>query len=149
MSSKIAMLALVSMAVMAAPVASAQSVADELRAAEAEWQRLFDAGDAKGLAALYAEDAMRLPPDGSRTVGREAIEAALAGDIDFGLELDLETTDVGHDDDGELGWVVGDQTVRFPVDGEMMTGTGNYIIVYRKEDDGAWRIVVDTWNDAP
>ena len=149
MLSKTTMLALASMAVMAAPVASAQSVAEELQAAEAEWQRLFDAGDAEGLAALYAEDAMRLPPDGSRTVGRDAIRTALEGDIGAGLELDLETTDVGHDDDGELGWVVGDQTVRFPVDGEMMTGTGNYIIVYRKDDDGAWRIVIDTWNDAP
>lgn len=149
MLSKTTMLALASMAVMAAPVASAQSVAEELQAAEAEWQRLFDAGDAEGLAALYAEDAMRLPPDGSRTVGREAIRAALAGDMAAGLELDLQTTELGHDDDGELGWVVGDQTVRFPVDGEMMTGTGNYIIVYRKDEDGAWRIVVDTWNDAP
>ena len=149
MLSKITMLALVPMAVLAATAVSAQTVADELRAAEDEWQRLFEAGDAEGLAALYAEDGMRLPPDGSRTVGRDAIRVALEGDIGAGLELELETTDVGHDDDGELGWVVGDQTVRFPVDGEMMTGTGNYIIVYRKEDDGAWRIVIDTWNDAP
>jgi uncharacterized protein (TIGR02246 family) len=146
---KSGVLALTAIAVMTAAVASAQTVEEELRAAEAEWQRLWDAGDAEGLAALYAEDAMRLPPDGSRTVGRVAIQEVFEGDMGAGLELDLETTDVGHDEDGELGWVIGDQTVRYPANGEMMTGTGNYVIVYRKEADGAWRIVVDTWNDAP
>ena len=149
MLSKIAMLALVPMAVLAATAVSAQTVADELRAAEDEWQRLWDAKDAEGLAGLYAEDAMRLPPDGSRVVGRDAIQAAVEGELAAGLVVQLSATDVGHDDDGDLGWVVGDQTVQFPSDGGMMTGTGNYVVVYRKEDDGQWRIVIDTWNDAP
>lgn len=149
MIAKVTTLALAAMPLMAATTVSAQTIEAELRAAEDEWQRRWDAKDAEGLAALYAEDAMRLPPDGSRTVGRDAIEAVFEDEFAAGLVVQLDATDVGHDDDGELGWVVGDQTVQFPVDGEMVTGTGNYVVVYRKEADGAWRIVIDTWNDAP
>jgi uncharacterized protein (TIGR02246 family) len=141
-------LALAVILALGVPAASAQTVADELRAAEDRWEALWQAKDAEGLAALYATDAMRLPPDGSRTVGLEAIEAMLEEEFAAGLEnLQLEATEIGHD--GDLGWVVGDQSIEFPVEGEMMTGTGNYVVIYRKEDDGVWRIVVDTWNDAP
>lgn len=132
----------------AGTVAAAQTVEDELRAAEDQWQDLFNAGDAAGLAALYADDAMRLPPDGSRTVGRAAIEAALQGDFDAGLEnIQLDATDIGHE--GDLAYVVGDNTIDFPMGDAMGTGSGTYVLIYRKEDDGAWRIVVETWNDAP
>ena len=141
------------LAVAALPIAAwhgvaAQTVADELRAAEDEWQALWLAKDAQALAALYAEDGMRLPPDATRTVGRDAIEAMFEDEFVAGLEnLQLEATDIGHD--GNLGWIVGNSTIEFPMGDSMGTGTGNYVVVYRKEADGAWRIVIDTWNDAP
>jgi len=127
---------------------AAQTVADELRAAEAKWSALWAAQDAPGLAALYAEDGMRLPPDATRVVGRDAIAAMFADEFAAGLEnLQLEATDIGHD--GNLGYVVGNLTIEFPMGDTMGTGTGNYVVVYRKEADGVWRIVIDTWNDAP
>lgn len=141
------------MAVAAQPVAAwhgvtAQTVADELRAAEVNWSELWAAKDAQGLAALYTEDAMRLPPDATRTVGRDAIAAMFEDEFAAGLEnLQLEATDIGHD--GNVGWVVGNSTIQFPMGDTMGTGTGNYVVVYRKEADGVWRIVIDTWNDAP
>lgn len=140
-------------AVAALPMAAwhgvaAQTVADELRAAEDRWEELWAAKDAQALAALYTEDAMRLPPDATRIVGREAIAAMFEDEFAAGLEnLQLEPTDIGHD--GDLGWVVGNQSIDFPMGETMGTGTGNYVIVYRREADGVWRIVIDTWNDAP
>ena len=119
-----------------------------MRAAEEQFETIWNEKDAAGLAELYAEDGMRLPPDGSRTVGREAIEAMFAGEFEAGLSnLQLDATEFGHD--GNLGWVVGNSTIEFPTGDTMGTGTGNYVVVYRKEDDGVWRIVIDTWNDAP
>jgi uncharacterized protein (TIGR02246 family) len=148
MIGKFRALALATIAVMTAAVASAQTVEDELRAAEDTREELWNAKDAAGLAALYTEDAMRLPPDAGRTVGREAIEAMFEGEFAAGLEnMQLEATDIGHD--GNLGWVVGNTTIDFPMGDTMGTGTGNYVVIYRKEADGAWRLVVDTWNDAP
>jgi uncharacterized protein (TIGR02246 family) len=144
----VAILAVASLTMAAWHGVAAQTVADELRAAEDEWQALWLAKDAQALAALYAEDGMRLPPDATRTVGREAIEAMFEDEFAAGLEnLQLEATEMGHD--GNLGWIVGNSTIEFPMGDSMGTGTGNYVVVYRKEADGVWRIVVDTWNDAP
>lgn len=144
----VAILAVAALTMAAWHGVAAQTVADELRAAEDEWQALWLAKDAQALAALYAEDGMRLPPDATRTVGRDAIEAMFEDEFAAGLEnLQLEATDMGHD--GNLGWIVGNSTIEFPMGDSMGTGTGNYVVVYRKEADGVWRIVVDTWNDAP
>lgn len=148
MLTRMAILAVVAFPIVTVAPASAQTVADQLRAAEAEWEALWNAQDAEGLAALYVEDGMRLPPDATRTVGREAIEAMFNAEFAAGLEnIQLEATEIGHD--GGLGWIVGNNTIDFPMGDTMGTGTGNYVVIYRKEDDGAWRIVVDTWNDAP
>jgi uncharacterized protein (TIGR02246 family) len=148
MNSKSFSFALAAVFALGAAAASAQTAEAELRAAEDRFETLWNAKDAAGLAALYAEDGMRLPPDASRVVGPDAIEAMFREEFAAGLDdLRLEATEIGHD--GNLGWVVGDNTIAFPVDGEMMTGTGNYVVVYRREDDGVWRIVIDTWNDAP
>ncbi|WP_167767190.1 YybH family protein [Jannaschia formosa] len=141
-------LALASMLALGVPAASAQTFADDPRPAEDRWEALWQAKDAEALAALYATDAMRLPPHGSRTVGPEAIEAVFEEEFAAGLEnLQLEATEIGHD--GNLGRAVGDQSVEFPVEGEMMTGTGTSVVHHRKEEDGVWRIVIGTWNDAP
>lgn len=148
MITRMAILALACLPMATVAAASEQTVADELRVAEDEWEALWNAQDAAALAALYAEDGMRLPPDATRTVGRDAIEAMFNAEFEAGLEnIQLETTDIGHD--GNLGWIVGNNTIDFPMGDTMGTGTGNYVVIYRKEDDGAWRIVVDTWNDAP
>ena len=90
---------------------------------------------------------MRLPPDATRTVGRDAIEAMFEDEFAAVENLQLEATDIDHD--GNVGWVVGNSTIEFPMGDTMGTGTGNYVVVYRKEADGVWRIVIDTWNDAP
>jgi uncharacterized protein (TIGR02246 family) len=127
----------------------AESVRDALNQAEQTWARLYNAKDADGLAKRYVEDAMRLPPDTSRHQGRAAIQANLQKEFDGGVtNCKLQVTDVGSD--GNLAWLVGNFSVDYPAEGgKMATATGNYVSVYRKEADGIWRTVLDTWNDTP
>lgn len=129
--------------------ASAAEVPEELKQAEQEWAALFNAKDAPGLAGRYTEDGMRLPPDATWVVGREAVQAHLQGELDAGLtNIKLEPSEGGSE--GNLGWVVGEFMVDYPTEGgETGTATGTYSVVYRKEADGVWRLAVDTWNDAP
>ena len=46
-----------------------------VREARAKWTEAYIKGDAKALAALYSEDAYRLPPDEDMIHSRSAIEA--------------------------------------------------------------------------
>ena len=55
--------------------AASPNSADEaaIRAQAARWEKAYNSGDAKGVAAQYAEDALLLPPGTSGVRGRAAI----------------------------------------------------------------------------
>ena len=149
MQKRIAVMAVLVLGSMFWSSAQAQSVRDALIEAEKTWAKLYNAKDAAGLAKRYVEDGMRLPPDATRHQGRAAIQAHLQGEFDAGLTNNTSRpTAMGSD--GKLAWLVGDFTVDYPTEGgKMATATGNYVVVYRKEPDGVWRLVLETWNDTP
>jgi len=132
----------------AAP-ARADDVGAAIDAANAKMMADYAAGDAKALALAYTEDAVMLPPDATRVAGHAAIETLWKSWIDEGLKnLTLKTTEV--DSGGDLAYEVGEFTLQVPVEGGTpTTATGNYVVVWKRGDDGAWRLKVDTWNDAP
>jgi ketosteroid isomerase-like protein len=102
-----------------------------------ELARLFvdlaNAGDADGLAQLYAEDAVLAFPPGQATVGRPAIRAVLARMLahaagPFTVEEPLPTVRYG-----DLAL-----TSTKPAD-----GTGGRAQVARRQPDGSWLRVMD------
>src|ERR1700682_6463052 len=83
--------------------------ADEaaIRAQSRDWEKAYNAGDAKAVAALYAEDAQLLPPGAPGARGRVAILAFLIKDIAnskaAGVVMVVNPkTDVGVS--GDMGW---------------------------------------------
>ena len=90
-----------------------------------------------------------LPPDATVVSGRAAIEKLWQSWIDDGLKnLKLKTTAV--ESAGDLAYEIGDFSLEVPgKDGGTALAPGNYVVVWKKGGDGAWRIKVDTWNDAP
>ena len=75
-------LALAAVALATLLVACGQNPTEEATAAAADvsaaWSNAFDSGNAAALAALYADDARTLPPDGGTLAGRGQIESVLA-----------------------------------------------------------------------
>jgi ketosteroid isomerase-like protein len=63
--------------------AASPANADEtaIRAQSSNWEKAYNAGDAKAVAALYAEDALLLPPGASGVKGRAAILEFFTRDI--------------------------------------------------------------------
>lgn len=120
-----------------------------IRAQSTSWEKAYNAGDAKTVAALYAEDALLLPPGAPGARGRAAIlafftknvaESKAAGAV-FALD---PKTDVGVS--GSTGWESG--TYKVTVKGAVVE-TGKFLSVSRKKD-GKWYYIRDTWNaDAP
>ena len=99
--------------------------------------RLFvdraNAGDAAGMAALYAEDAVLAYPPGSETVGRDAILAAceqllLHAPKPFRYEEPLPTV------------YYGDLALTSTPAAD---GTGGRVQVVRREADGMWVRIID------
>jgi uncharacterized protein (TIGR02246 family) len=99
--------------------------------------------DFRAAAALYTSDAMLLPPDSPAVKGREAIgdfwEAAVKG-----LQLksaSLRTLEVISK--GDMATEVGTATLVLPAGPAEV----KFIVVWRREADGAWRLHRDIWNN--
>jgi uncharacterized protein (TIGR02246 family) len=108
-----------------------------LAATPEDLARLFveraNAGDADGLAELYAPDAVLAYPPGASTVGREAIRAVCAKMIEhapgpFVVEEAMPTVHYG-----DLAL-----TSTRPAD-----GTGGRVQVARRQPDGSWLRIID------
>jgi uncharacterized protein (TIGR02246 family) len=122
-----------------------------IEATEKSWSAAYLKADAAAIAALYTEDAASIPPSGELNRGREAIakqnqaafdtvnvtarediteEVTLAGD--YAIE-------VGH-----FSWAGTSKKTSKPLKGQ-----GRYVVVWRKDPDGTWRLFRDMGSDAP
>jgi uncharacterized protein (TIGR02246 family) len=139
----------VSMAGLAHAASSASADEAAIRAQTASWVKAHNGGDAKAVAAQYAEDALLLPPGASSASGRAAILAFFTSNIAeskaAGAVFVIDPkTDVGVS--GNMGWESG--TYKVTVKGAVVE-TGKFLSVSRKKD-GKWLYIRDTWNaDAP
>ena len=109
------------------------------------WETAFNAGDGKSVAELYTEDAALFPPDAERVDGKAAIAEFWQAAIDSGLaDADLESVEVVEA--GDLAYEVGAVTLSAPgSDGERVSVSGKYIVVWRRADDDVWRLHRDIW----
>jgi ketosteroid isomerase-like protein len=101
--------------------------------------------DYAGIAALYTESAMILPPDGPIVMGKPAIEefwrsaANAIGLTDAVLKThDLEVA-------GDMACEVGEANLKLG-DRQLMV---KYIVVWMSGGDGHWRAHRDIWNNMP
>ena len=141
------LVALASIAQIAGAVPSADEAA--IRAQTTNWEKAYNGGDAKAVAALYAEDAILQPPGASSAKGRAAIldyfTKDIAGTKAAGAVFNVNPkTDVGVS--GNTGWESGTYTAT--IKGAVVEA-GKFLSVSQKKN-GKWLYVRDTWNaDAP
>ena len=137
---------------LAACAGGATSLSDADIAAIEEGSAAFvaatNANDWGGVAALYTEDAVMMPPNGPAVEGQAAIEAFFAAYPPFsGFTLNP----VEIDGRGDLAFVRGTYSMTLEIEGmEPTPDTGKYIEIRRRQTDGSWLIAEDIFNsDVP
>lgn len=120
-------------------------VPEEISGLIPSWAEAFNAGDAAAVAALYTDDARRIPPLGDIQQGREEIAADLANYAGVSIELRA----YGGLVDGALGsqWGMFKLTGTAE-DGSAVEFSGRWMNALKKTDDG-WKIYRDIWNYGP
>ena len=127
-----------------APDTAADAAA--LKAGALMWFDHFNAGDADGVASMYAEDGVLLPPGAPAAVGPAAIRDFIASEIAGAKSAGLtvkgdEVTDVAVA--GDVAWVFGTFSV---TDASGATvDKGKYVTTHRRVD-GKWPLFRDIWN---
>jgi uncharacterized protein (TIGR02246 family) len=131
------------------PAASppADSAAEEaaVKAVTAAWLGAYNAGDVEKIVAMYAEDAVLMPPHAAVATGHAAIRAFLttdtAGAKAAGVKLVPGAATAGVA--GDTGWESGAYTI---ADASGATvDSGSYLSVARKSN-GKWLLIRDTYN---
>lgn len=124
-----------------APLAK-EGAAAAIRAADREFERLANAGDAAGIAAnYYTEDATVLPPNSPPVKGRAAIQSFWTAFMAAINPQDVKLDTAQVEDSGDLAYGVGSYS--FTSGGA--TQPGKYMVVFRRQADGSYRCVADSF----
>lgn len=114
----------------------------------AEAIRAYATGDFESLAALFADDAWQMPPNMPPLASRAAIREFWQGAVKWGkwdFMLDVQSVEISDPIAVERGKYV----LRFtagpgaPPGMSSFVDRGNYLVHWRHEQDGKWRIVAD------
>jgi uncharacterized protein (TIGR02246 family) len=132
--------------------AAAASLSDEdkasVRAVDAQWARAATAGDGQAIAALYASDAILLPPGEPMVKG----EAAKKYWVNFvnGFSGPIELNTMAVEGGGNVASAIGTYTMsltpRKAGAKPLPTQEGKYLEVLRRQNDGSWKIIYDMWS---
>ena len=112
-----------------------------------EFDAALNGGDLERFLSLYAEDAVRLPPDAEPVVGKEALKTAIQQWFD---EYDAEVHNVVVDArvSGDFGFARGTWVASLTPEGggETMQQGGAWVSIRERQTDGSWKTICEIWN---
>lgn len=122
---------------------SQQNAAAAIQAADREFERLANAGDAAGIAeTYYTEDATVLPPNTPPMSGRAAIREFWTGFIAALKPADVKLDTSHVEESGDLAYGTGSYS--FTAGGAPQSG--KFLVVFRRQADGSYKCVADAFS---
>jgi ketosteroid isomerase-like protein len=119
-----------------------------LRAADAAWLKAYRAKDIDRSVAFYDEQGSMLVPNSPILTGKKVIAKFIAKS--FGLrdyEIKWHSKKVGVARSGDLGYTSGAYEMSFKdASGKAVSDKGKYLMLWKKQADGAWKVLFDTSN---
>jgi uncharacterized protein (TIGR02246 family) len=123
-----------------------EAIKTAIKADEKTWNDQFKSKDAEGLVGHYADDAYFVAPglkpaDGSTAIRK--VYADAVSDANFNVSFANDKIDVAAS--GDLAYARGHFSEKYTdaKTGQVMTGSGSYVTVYKKQQDGSWKAVED------
>ena len=115
--------------------------------AYAAFSAAYRAGDAAAVAGLYADDAFYLAPGGEIERGDMGRHFEFLSSFEPGAGPIIEFEIVDRDVSGGLAYDIGYFTFRREGEPAESAGRGKFIVIWKRADDGVWRIHADGYSD--
>lgn len=125
------------------PAGEAERAFEETYAAFSEAYRV---GDPAAVAALYADDAFYLAPGGEIDRGNVARHFGFLSSFEPGRGPVIEFEIVDREVSGDLAYDIGYYTFRQADGAPESAGRGKFIVIWKRGEDGAWRIHADGYS---
>ena len=147
----LALLAVVLFSISCTPSSSPGASASEeaaIRALDEQWSATAAKNDLDGTVAYYADDAVLLPPNASMAAGQKSIRESWAGLLGPNTSVSWRATKAEVAKSGELGYLYGTYqlSMKDPKGGPAINDKGKLLEVWKKQADGKWKCIVDTYN---
>jgi uncharacterized protein (TIGR02246 family) len=126
---------------------STEADVEAIKAAIEEWEVAWNSQDMEKLLSLYADDAVRMPPNEVEEVGKNAIRASFQQSFDeMTAEGGGEAVDVRVA--GDLAYARGPwvATSTPKTGGEPIQDNSKWVEVLQRQADGSWKIICEMWN---
>ena len=124
--------------------------ADEaaVRKADAEWVKAAQTKKVDDWVAFYADDAVVLPPNDKTVTGKDSIRKPIAELVGLpNLSISWTPIKVEVAKSGDLAYLYGTyQLSASGPDGKPMDDHGKMLEIWKKQADGNWKCIVDTWS---
>jgi uncharacterized protein (TIGR02246 family) len=144
--------ALVSSCAPTQPLFDPAAEAKLLLARDQEWAATAMEGrDVEKTISYWSDDAAIIPPGQPIVEGKAAIRTFVTESFKVpGFRVHWVSKDVKFSPDGKLAYMRADNEMTLPNgDGTTRTLAGRAVTIWRRDADGQWRCVIDTWNDPP
>ena len=130
------------------PADQSAAAAEEIRAADIAWEKVFTAMDTSGALAFIEPSGSMLAPNVPIATGHDAIQSVITGFYSLpDMKLHWQVTKAEASTSGDLGYSTGTYDLSFNgPNGEPVVDHGKYLTVWRKQADGSWKVVQDIFN---
>ena len=126
---------------------SKPATTDTLRQLEADFMKAAAERGADGYMSYYAEDAIEVPNGREAIHGKASIAKTMGFLNDRNNHLTWTPVDAGISESADLGWTSGIYEFRsVDREGKPVVAHGKYTSIWKKQQDGSWKIVLDMGN---
>jgi len=118
---------------------------------DGEWAAVAGTTDIEKIVSYWSDDAVVTPPHEVPVAGKPAIRQFVEESLKVpGFSVRWKPAEAVVSSSGDLGYTTGENVFTLPdATGKVVTHPGRYVTVWKKDDAGQWRCVIDFWNEAP
>lgn len=129
------------------PAATESSDADQIFAADEEFNRVTGQLGAAGWVDFFAPDG-RMVANGAEITGKEAIREAMEPYLSA-VRLEWRPTRAAARAGSDLGYTVGRYRATPKENPDSVIDTGTYVTIWERQADGSWKVALDVGSPDP
>jgi ketosteroid isomerase-like protein len=118
-----------------------------IRKADSDWAKAAQTKSVDAFVAFYADNAVVLPPNEATATTKESIRKTIGALMGLpGLNISWQASKVEVAKSGDIGYLYGTYDLSFTDKGKTISDKGKILEIWKKQADGSWKCIVDTWN---